>query len=169
MRPTRMPTSRAVARSCAVARICLPSVVRSNKKNWNAISTAVTPMIRMSCGRMWSGPTEIVSTANRLGITIGWLPQTSCAALRRKIETPIVEMTTGIQPRSRSGWYAIRLNSSPKPAMSTSTSTYTPTTGSCQCTIVPNTAIAGSINVTATYDGSMTNSPCAKFTTPTAL
>ncbi len=77
----------------------------------------------MSCGRMRSGPRKIVSTENRLGITMGWLPHTCCAALRRKIDTPIVEMTTGIQPRSRSGWYAMRLNSSANAAMNTRTST----------------------------------------------
>ena len=149
MRPTRIPISRAVVRSCAVARICLPRVVRSKRKYWNAISSAVTPMITRSCGRMCSGPTATVSTGNRLGMTSGWLPHVSCTALRRKIETPIVEITTGSQPRSRSGWYAMRLKTRPKRTISTITSRYTAITGSCQCITVPNTAIPGSRNVAA--------------------
>ncbi len=100
---TRMPSSRAICLSCAVASIFLPSMVFSKKKYWKPRRARVHRMITMYWGstntpKMFSASGEVGR-----GMENGSAPKMSCAPFFRKMPTPIVLMMTGRKLRLRNG------------------------------------------------------------------
>ena len=100
---TRMPRSRAISLSWAVACIFLPSDVFSKKKYWNTRSATVATMITMYCGSTKTPARFRTSGGVGRCIRNGSAPKTICAPFLRKMDTPMVAMMTGRNVRWRRG------------------------------------------------------------------
>ena len=103
-----MPIMRAASESCAVARIALPSRVRSTNRCNPTISSSAIVQISTSRNCNVAPPTSQRTTGIGLGKFIEPAPAVSRITLNRMKETPIVVIIAAVPRTLRSGRSAIR-------------------------------------------------------------